>query len=94
MVPPPKPLTLDRETVAEAMANEPRDASMLALVGAGLGMALVPEAADVIRMANVVLRPIRLPANVVAELSLAWRRSDAGAASLAARNAVLALFRK
>jgi DNA-binding transcriptional LysR family regulator len=66
--------------------------AMLALVGAGIGVALVPEAARTIRMANVILRPIRLPANVAAELSLAWRRSDDAPASLAARKVVLGLF--
>jgi len=33
--------------------------TMLALVGAGLGLALVPEAARSIRMSGVVLRPIK-----------------------------------
>ncbi len=51
--------------------------AMLALVGAGLGVALVPDGARSIRVANVTLRAIRLPASAQPELHLASRRGDA-----------------
>ncbi len=51
--------------------------AMLALVGAGLGVALVPDGARSIRVANVTLRAIRLPASAQPELHLASRRDDA-----------------
>ncbi len=53
--------------------------SILALVGAGLGLALVPRSAATLHVERVVLRPIRLvPARPV-ELHMAWRRNDENA---------------
>lgn len=50
--------------------------SILGLVKAGLGLALVPQAATNLRFRGVVLRPIEVDARIV-ELHLAWRRSNA-----------------
>jgi DNA-binding transcriptional LysR family regulator len=50
--------------------------AMLALVGAGLGIALVPEGARGIRMTEVALRAIPLPLSARPELLLAWRRDN------------------
>jgi DNA-binding transcriptional LysR family regulator len=49
--------------------------SILGLVKAGLGLALVPQAAINLRFRGVVLRPIDIGSRV-AELHLAWRRSN------------------
>lgn len=54
--------------------------TMLALVAAGLGLALVPESARALRPAGVALRPIALPDTARAELLLAWREDDANPA--------------
>ncbi|GJD47090.1 Hca operon transcriptional activator HcaR [Methylobacterium cerastii] len=48
--------------------------SILALVRAGLGVALVPAAAERLRFEEVAFRPLRLPAPRPAELHLALRR--------------------
>ncbi|WP_341912327.1 LysR substrate-binding domain-containing protein [Ferrovibrio terrae] len=50
--------------------------SILGLVKAGLGLALVPQAATNLRFRGLVLRPIEVDARIV-ELHLAWRRSNA-----------------
>lgn len=50
--------------------------SILGLVKAGLGLALVPQAATNLRFRGVVLRPIEVDDRIV-ELHLAWRRSNA-----------------
>jgi DNA-binding transcriptional LysR family regulator len=47
--------------------------SMLALVRAGLGLALVPESASSLRFKDVLLRPIKLQPVKPVELHLAWR---------------------
>jgi DNA-binding transcriptional LysR family regulator len=53
--------------------------SILALVGAGLGIAVVPQAAEKLRPAEVVLRPLAGPAGgpavPAAELVLGWREA-------------------
>jgi DNA-binding transcriptional LysR family regulator len=66
--------------------------TMLALVGAGLGLALVPEAARSIRMSGVVLRPIKLPNSARAELALAWREDNDNPAVPRLRALALAAF--
>ncbi|MEU2930664.1 LysR substrate-binding domain-containing protein [Streptomyces sp. NPDC007251] len=51
--------------------------SILALVGGGWGVALVPAAAGHLRYATVVFRPVELPGDPEpVELSLAWRRDN------------------
>lgn len=50
--------------------------SVLALVDAGWGIALVPEAATRLRYAGVVFREVRLAAPAPVELSLTWRTQN------------------
>ncbi len=64
--------------------------TMLALVGAGLGLALVPEAARALRFRDVVLRPVRARRPAMAELHLVWRRDSANPALPAFRDALVA----
>ncbi|MBP0491270.1 LysR family transcriptional regulator [Pararoseomonas indoligenes] len=63
--------------------------SILALVGAGIGLALVPRAADRLRPVDVVLRPLRGTPPLSAELILAWTGADNPALE-----AVLAVLRR
>ena len=63
--------------------------TMLALVGAGIGVALVPEAARSLRFDGVVLRPLRLPAKTAAELFAVWRRDNKNPALQVLRDRVL-----
>jgi DNA-binding transcriptional LysR family regulator len=49
--------------------------TMLALVGAGIGIALVPAAAGTLGVANVTLKQITLFPTVFSELTLVWRRT-------------------
>ncbi|MCJ2058746.1 LysR family transcriptional regulator [Methylobacterium sp. J-048] len=63
--------------------------SILALVRAALGLALVPAAAERLRFEGVVFRPLLLPAPRPAELLLAWRR-DADEPLIARLVAILA----
>ena len=63
--------------------------TMLALVGAGIGVALVPAAAGTLGFANVMLREINLYPTVFSELTLVWRKSsDNPALRLFARQAL------
>ncbi|MFF4506683.1 LysR substrate-binding domain-containing protein [Streptomyces sp. NPDC001401] len=50
--------------------------SILALVNAGLGVALVPEAAARLRYPEVVFRPVELPTPAPVELDLVWRSTN------------------
>ncbi|MBK0866869.1 MAG: LysR family transcriptional regulator [Saccharopolyspora sp.] len=50
--------------------------TVLALVRAGLGLALVPSTATLLRFEGVVLRPVRLPEPEPVELHLGWRRAN------------------
>ncbi|WP_369200024.1 LysR substrate-binding domain-containing protein [Streptomyces sp. PU-14G] len=50
--------------------------SILAMVNAGWGVALVPEAAAQMRFPGVVFRPVALAAPAPVELNLVWRRSN------------------
>jgi len=50
--------------------------SILAMVRAGLGAAIVPAAAASFEIANVRLKPLELPARTSVELFLVWRRDD------------------
>ncbi|CAM3153757.1 MULTISPECIES: LysR family transcriptional regulator [Methylobacterium] len=63
--------------------------SILALVRADLGIALVPAAAERLRFEGVAFRPLVLPAPRPAELVLAWRR-DADEPLIARLVAILA----
>ena len=65
--------------------------TMLALVGAKLGLALVPEAARALRFRDVVLRSLRAP-TAVAELHLVWRRDNTNPAMALFRDAVIREF--
>jgi DNA-binding transcriptional LysR family regulator len=48
--------------------------TMLALVAAGIGIALVPEGAGTLGFDRVVLRPITLTPKMFSELTLVWRK--------------------
>lgn len=50
--------------------------SILALVGCGWGVALVPAAASRLRYAGLTFRPVGIPGPDPVELSLTWRRSN------------------
>ena len=50
--------------------------TVLALVSAGLGLALVPEAAARIQLEDIVLRPLDMTSPPLAELCLAWNKND------------------
>ncbi len=63
--------------------------TMLALVGAGIGIALVPAAAGTLGFANVTLQQIELYPNVFSEMTLVWRKnSDNPALRLFTRQAL------
>lgn len=49
--------------------------TMLSLVGSNLGLALVPESAKSLNIANVVLRDIELNSRLRSEFTLAWRKN-------------------
>ena len=48
--------------------------TMLALVGAGIGIALVPESAETLNFSGVVLRRIAVGAKSASEFTLVWRK--------------------
>jgi DNA-binding transcriptional LysR family regulator len=50
--------------------------SILAMVRAGLGLAIVPAAAASLKIADVRLRPLKLRTKTPVELFLVWRRDD------------------
>lgn len=50
--------------------------SMIGLVNAGIGLALVPASTARLRLDNLVVRPIPLPEHVRAEMHLVWRHSE------------------
>ena len=62
--------------------------TILSLVNAGLGLALVPRGASAIRFQQVRFRELPLPAGICAELHLAWRDDNDNPTLEAARNAV------
>lgn len=66
--------------------------SILALVGAGLGVGLVPQSAERVLPTGVVLKPLQDIDDVFAELILAWREeTDNPACALAAAHVSTAL---
>lgn len=87
------------DTLFEASGVHPRVVqrvnqvhAMLALVGTGLGVALVPEGVRSVRITNVVLRPIRLPASARPELLLASRRDNPNPCLVTVREAIEGAF--
>ena len=50
--------------------------SILAMVRAGLGLAIVPAAAASLKISDVRLRPLKLRTRVPVELFMVWRRDD------------------
>lgn len=50
--------------------------SILAMVRAGLGISIVPAAADNLKIVDVRLRPLKLRSGTSVELFMAWRRDD------------------
>lgn len=63
--------------------------TILALVRAGLGLALVPQAATALRLDGVVLRPVGGITGEPVELVAAWRAGDENPALHAVRDIVL-----
>lgn len=64
--------------------------TVLALVAAGFGLALVPKAASRIQLEDVVLRPLDVTPTLSAELHLAWNSNDTNPAI----NSFIELVRK
>lgn len=64
----------------------------LALVSAGLGMALVPESARSLNFAGVVFRPLRSAPKMFSELYLVWKRNSENPAVQIFRDLVLQKF--
>ena len=50
--------------------------TMLALVGAGIGVALVPEGAQKLMFDGVAFHPVKITPKTYSELTLVWRRTD------------------
>lgn len=66
--------------------------TMLALVGAGIGIALVPRTAGTLGFAGVTLQPITLTPNVFSELTLVWRKGSDNPALRVFTDEMLPLF--
>ena len=66
--------------------------TILALVSAGLGLALVPEAAHALHFEGVILRPIRSRRRAEAELHMVWQHDATNPALPAFRDAILRNF--
>ena len=66
--------------------------AMLALVGAGIGVALVPDSALGIGTSDIVLRSIAVPDTAHASLLLAWRHDNANPCLATFRSAVMSLY--
>jgi DNA-binding transcriptional LysR family regulator len=63
--------------------------TMLALVSAGVGIALVPESAQTLRFEGVVFRAVRLNLKTFAELHLVWRRNNENPAGKLLRSSLM-----
>jgi DNA-binding transcriptional LysR family regulator len=68
--------------------------AMLALVGTGIGVAVVPDSAAGIGMADVTLRPITVPDSARPTLLLAWRTDNANPCLPSFRTSVAGLDRQ
>jgi len=66
-----------------------RTHTILALVGTGMGLALVPESAQNLHFDGIVFRPMELGSGVAAELYAVWRPDSENAALPAIRELVL-----
>ncbi|KQP14256.1 LysR family transcriptional regulator [Pseudorhodoferax sp. Leaf267] len=66
--------------------------SILALVDAGWGVALVPHSAMRLGLANLAFRPLRDPAGLHAELHLVWRRESRHAVANTVRSVLQQAF--
>ena len=62
--------------------------SMLGLVKAGLGLALVPASSANLRFEGVVLRPLRVEPQRLVELHAVWRADNHNPAILAVRKII------
>lgn len=65
--------------------------SILGLVKAGLGLALVPRAAGNLGFQGVVLRPIALPPRIIVELHAIWRPDNRNPALVTLRRSLEAV---
>ncbi len=66
--------------------------SMLSMVDAGWGVALLPQSAMRLGFANVVFRPLQDPAGLHAELHLVWRRESRHEVANTVRTVVTTTF--
>lgn len=66
--------------------------AMMALVGAEIGLALVPDSAVSIGMADVMLRPIVAPETARSKLLLAWRQDNSNPSLHAFRSNILNFY--
>jgi DNA-binding transcriptional LysR family regulator len=66
--------------------------SILSMVDAGWGVALVPRSATRLAFANVAFRPLADPAGLQAELHLAWRRESRHAVANTVREVLIGAF--
>jgi DNA-binding transcriptional LysR family regulator len=62
--------------------------TILALVNAGMGLALVPRGARVVRFENILFRPITLATGIHSELHLVWRDDNDNPAFLLMLDAI------
>jgi DNA-binding transcriptional LysR family regulator len=62
--------------------------TILALVNAGLGLALVPRGASAIRFERVRFRALELPSGICSELHLVWRDDNDNPAFAAVRESL------
>lgn len=63
--------------------------SILAMVSAGIGIAIVPAAATNLKLERVVFRALPTPTPVYAELYLAWRTGDENLAASVFRSLII-----
>ena len=66
--------------------------AILALVAAGIGLAIVPDAGRSLRPGRVVFRPFTAPAKAVAELFVAWRGDNENLSARSVRDLIICEF--